>query len=85
VESFRPTPRLTLVSVECLGNHMQHLVASKTIVGNGQNAVVLEVKGDTVRIKRRGMPDLFLPLDAAAQVARFLLEAAPGRKVPPAT
>lgn len=55
---------------------MQHLVASKTVVGSGESAVVLEVKGRSVRIKRRGMPDLFLPLEAAAQVGRFLLDAA---------
>lgn len=55
---------------------MQHVVASKTVVGSGEAAVVLEVRGGSVRIKRRGMPDLFLPLESAGEVGRFLLQAA---------
>lgn len=49
---------------------------AKTIVGTGDGALVLEVKGRSVRIKRRGMPELFLPLESAGDVARFLLQAA---------
>jgi hypothetical protein len=55
---------------------VHHLVASKTVVGAGDAAVVLEVRGRSVRIKRRGAPDLFLPIEAAAQVGQFLLDAA---------
>lgn len=51
---------------------MQHVMSSRAIVGE----MVLEVKGESVRIKRRGSPDLFVPLAAAAQVAEFLLLAA---------
>lgn len=54
---------------------MEHLVAAKTVVGKGDATFVLEVKGRSVRIKRRGMPDLFVPLDAAAEVGRFLVQA----------
>jgi hypothetical protein len=54
---------------------MDHVLSSKTVVGQGASSIVLEVKGRSVRIKRRGMPDLFLPLDAAPEVARFLLAA----------
>jgi hypothetical protein len=55
---------------------MQHLVATKTVIGSGADALVLEVRAGSVRIKRRGMPDLFVPLESAAQVGRFLLDAA---------
>lgn len=52
-------------------------MTAKTIVGSGDATVLLEVRGNSVRIKRRGAPDLFLPLDCAADVGRFLLAAAP--------
>lgn len=55
---------------------MHHLVAARTVVGSGDASVLLEVKGSSVRIKRRGAPDLFLPLDSAADVGRFLIAAA---------
>ena len=55
---------------------MDHLISAKTVVGKGEGSLVLEVKGRSVRIKRRGMPDLFVPLEAAADVGRFLLQAA---------
>ena len=54
---------------------MDHLIASKTIVGAGEGTILLEVRGRSVRIKRRGMPDLFVPLENAAEVGRFLLAA----------
>jgi len=54
---------------------MQHLVATRTVIGSGDGALVLEVRAGSVRIKRRGMPDLFVPLENAAQVGRFLLDA----------
>lgn len=54
---------------------MDHLVATKTVVGSGDHSILLEVRGRSVRIKRRGMPDLYVPLDAAAAVGQFLLEA----------
>jgi hypothetical protein len=55
---------------------MEHLVTAKTVVGRGDGTLVLEVKAGSVRIKRRGMPDLFVPLEAAADVGGFLLAAA---------
>ena len=55
---------------------MEHVVAAKTVVGSGEGTVLLEVLGGSVRIKRRGMPDLFLPLESAREVGRFLLQAA---------
>jgi hypothetical protein len=54
---------------------MHHLVATRTVIGSGDASVLLEIKGRAVRIKRRGMPDLFVPLEAAAEVGRFLVEA----------
>lgn len=54
---------------------MDHFVNAKTVVGSGDASVVLEIKGASVRIKRRGMPELFLPLSAAAEVGRFLVAA----------
>ena len=54
---------------------MDHLISAKTVVGKGEGTLVLEVKGASVRIKRRGMPDLFVPLESAADVGRFLLQA----------
>ena len=55
---------------------MHHHVTARTVVGAGAHAVVLEARAGSVRIKRRGAPDLFLPLESAAEVARFLLMAA---------
>lgn len=54
---------------------MDHFLVSKTVVGTGEHAILLEVRGRSVRIKRRGSPDLFLPLEAARDVAKFLLAA----------
>ena len=54
---------------------MQHVVTAKAVVGSGEGTVLLEVLGGSVRIKRRGMPDLFLPLETARDVGRFLLQA----------
>lgn len=54
---------------------MDHFLTSKTVVGRGETSILLEVKGRSVRIKRRGAPDLFLPIETAAEVARFLLAA----------
>lgn len=59
------------------GSHftcMQHVVSTRTTVAGGQ--VTLEVRGQSIRIKRPGMPEFFLPLEAAGAVARFLAEAA---------
>lgn len=58
---------------------MDHFVSAKTVVGAGEQAIVLELKGHSVRIKRRGMPDLFVPLELAGEVGRFLMAA--GRPV----
>lgn len=55
---------------------MDHLVTAKTVVGAGEQTIVLELRGASVRIKRRGMPDLFVPLELAAEVGRFLQAAA---------
>lgn len=55
---------------------MNHLITAKAVVGSGDATLVLEVKGGSVRIKRRGMPDLYVPLESAADVGRFLLQAA---------
>jgi hypothetical protein len=55
---------------------MQHLVSARTVVGTGEGALVLEVRGGSVRIKRRGTPEVFVPLESAAQVAEFLRLAA---------
>lgn len=54
---------------------MQHVLAARTIVGQGDTTLLLEIKGRSVRIKRRGMPEVYVPLDDAAEVARFLLMA----------
>lgn len=54
---------------------MHHMVAARTVVGSGDSSVLLEVRGRAVRIKRRGMPELFVPLEAATDVARFLMAA----------
>lgn len=54
---------------------MDHFLCAKTVVGSGDSAIVLEVRGASVRIKRRGQPDLFVPLDVASEVGRFLLAA----------
>lgn len=55
---------------------MDHVVSAKTIVGSGDLALVLEIRGRAVRIKRRGMPELYVPLESAGDVAKFLLQAA---------
>jgi hypothetical protein len=55
---------------------MQHLVTAKAVVGAGDASVLLEITGRSVRIKRRGQPELLVPLESAAEVARFLLAAA---------
>lgn len=55
---------------------MHHMVAARAVVGTGDYAVLLEVKGRSVRVKRRGMPDAYVPIEAAADVARFLMAAA---------
>lgn len=54
---------------------MHHLVTSKTVIGRGEQAILLEIKGGSVRIKRRGMPDLFVPLELAHEVGKFLIAA----------
>ena len=54
---------------------MQHLVSAKAVVGSGPSTVLLEIQGRSVRIKRRGQPDLLVPLEAAADVGRFFLAA----------
>lgn len=59
-----------------LSSIMQHVVTAKTVVGSGEGAVLLEVRNGVVRLKRRGVPDLFLPLESAGEVGRFLLQAA---------
>jgi hypothetical protein len=55
---------------------MQHLVRAKAVVGSGDATVLLEIQGRCVRIKRRGQPEVMVPLEAAADVGRFLLAAA---------
>ena len=50
-------------------------MSAKTVVGTGDATILLELKGQSVRIKRRGQPDLFLPLEVAGEVGRFLLAA----------
>lgn len=54
---------------------MDHFLTSKTVVGTGDQTILLEVKGRSVRVKRRGSPDLFIPLETAREVAKFLLAA----------
>ncbi|GEM_PF-3697302 len=55
---------------------MHHLVSAKAVVGSGDATVLLEVQGRCVRIKRRGQPEVMVPLEAAADVGRFLMAAA---------
>ena len=59
---------------------MDHLVAAKTVVGAGEHTILLELRGQSVRIKRRGQPDVFVPIALAGEVGKFLLAA--GRPVP---
>lgn len=54
---------------------MQHLVTAKAVVGAGDATILLEIQGRSVRIKRRGQPDLLVPLESAREVGRFLLAA----------
>lgn len=54
---------------------MEHLLTAKAVVGAGDATILLELKGRSVRIKRRNAPDLFVPLEVAAEVGRFLLAA----------
>jgi hypothetical protein len=54
---------------------MQHLVSAKAVVGSGDATVLLEILGRSVRIKRRGQADVLVPLESAAAVGRFLLDA----------
>lgn len=54
---------------------MEHLVSARTVIGSGDATVLLEIRGASVRIKRRGLPDLHIPLASAAEVGRFLLAA----------
>lgn len=61
---------------------MEHLVSARTVVGSGDATILLEVSGASVRIKRRGKPDLFVPLTSAEEVARFLLAAARASAAP---
>lgn len=61
---------------------MHHMVAARAVVGSGDKTVLLEVKGRSVRIKRRGLPDAFVPIEAAADVARFLMAAAMAEAAP---
>jgi len=59
---------------------MEHILTAKAVVGTGEATILMELKGQSVRIKRRGMPDLFVPLELAGEVGRFLLAAsAPAR------
>lgn len=51
-------------------------MSAKAVLGSGEATILLEVKGQSVRIKRRGSPELFIPLAQAGDVARFLLSAA---------
>jgi len=53
---------------------MQHLVSARTVVGSGASSVLLEVRGGSVRIKRRGAPDMFLPVELAEELAAFFGE-----------
>lgn len=62
---------------------MDHFVSARAVVGSGDATVLLEIRGDSVRVKRRGLPDCFVPLSAAAEVGRFLLAAAPQPAPPP--
>jgi hypothetical protein len=55
---------------------MEHILSAKAVVGTGDGTILLEVKGNSVRIKRRGAPDLFVPLEVASEVGRFLQAAA---------
>jgi hypothetical protein len=54
---------------------MDHFLSAKAVVGSGDASILLEIRGRSVRIKRRGAPDLFVPLENAAEVGRFLLAA----------
>ena len=54
---------------------MDHFLSAKTVVGSGESTILLEVRGHSVRIKRRGQPDIYVPLDVAGEVGRFLVAA----------
>ncbi|HEX2021890.1 MAG TPA: hypothetical protein VHH36_04210 [Candidatus Thermoplasmatota archaeon] len=54
---------------------MDHVVTAKAVVGSGDATLLLEVQGQSVRLKRRGKPEVHVPLSCAAEVARFLLAA----------
>lgn len=74
-EKFHRTPADAANRARRIPACMQHLVATRTVIGDGDASVLLEIRGNAVRIKRRGMPDLFVPLEAAAEVGRFLVAA----------
>lgn len=54
---------------------MEHILSAKAVVGSGDATILLELKGQSIRIKRRGTPDVFVPLELAADVGRFLVAA----------
>lgn len=54
---------------------MEHILSAKAVVGSGDATILLELKGQSIRIKRRGMPDVLVPLEVAGEVGRFLLAA----------
>lgn len=53
---------------------MQHMVSARTVVGSGDSSVLLEVRGGSVRIKRRGAPDVFIPIEVAREMGAFFTQ-----------
>ncbi len=49
-----------------------HDLSMRTVVGSGPNAIVLEPRGGSVRVKMRGAPELFLPLDSVPALTEAL-------------
>jgi hypothetical protein len=51
---------------------MSSILLMKTVVGEGENALVLEPRGESLRIKARGRPDIYVRYDVLPDLVNAL-------------
>ncbi len=49
-----------------------HFLLAKSVIGSGDNAVIVEPRAHAIRIKPRHGPEIFIPYAAADAVARAM-------------
>jgi hypothetical protein len=70
---FRLTPTEGVKRLRRLRARMRETTLNaRTVIGDGAHRILVEPKGGSIRVKMRGRPEFFVPLDVAQDLGAVL-------------